>query len=300
LEVALTGDGWVLLGLQGPTFVTGSAGLRFVRRDLGKDRTVFAFHAERLGEYAASFQRQLLATGAVDSSRVQIRVVPPEDLASYLAGQKDPAAGRGSPVAEGERDVARAAADRLYSLGLNKAALEEYRKLAPGGASDPEITNRMAQLHERLGNQADALSQWSLLLAAPEYRERATAGVVRAAAVLGDGARVASNLDALYGIRGFPIGKELVEVARYAERSGQNALELTVLEEYLARYPMGAQGDEVSYRLGGLLERAWEGRDLTRSRQSYEAVLRDYPTSSYALASGDRVDYLKRHFFYVR
>ena len=110
---------------------------------------------------------------------------------------------------------------------------------------------------------------------------------MRAASALGRGDRVASSLDALYAIRGFGIGKELVRVARYAEKAGDNALGLTVLEEYLARYPRGAELDEVHFRLGSLLEKAWEGRDLKRSRASYETVLRDYPTSSFALAAGE-------------
>ena len=96
------------------------------------------------------------------------------------------------------------------------------------------------------------------------------------------------------------MGGELVEVARFADRTSRHALELTVLEEYLSRYPAGDRLDEVHYLLGGLLEKAWEGRDLQRSRTSYEEVVRRYPTSAFSLASGERIDYLKRHFFYVR
>jgi hypothetical protein len=299
VEIVLTGEGWVLLGIDGPTFAAGSAGLRFVRRDLAKDRTVFAFHAERLGEYAVSFQRQQLSTGMLDASRAQVKVVQPDELAATI-GSQGGSGGSSSVAIEGDRVVARAAADRLYALGLDKAALAEYRKLAADSSGDPVVTGKIADLAEKLGNPTDALAQWSSLASLPEYRERAVAGIVRAAASLGDGGRIASNLDALYKIRGFPVNRELVEVARYAERASDSVLELTALEEYLSRYPAGGELDEVYYRLGLLLEKAWEGRDLKRSRECYEAVVSQYPTSAFALSAGDRIDYLKRHFFYVR
>jgi hypothetical protein len=296
VEVSLEGDGWVLLGVQAASAGTEGEGLAFLRRIPGRESTGFVFRADRPGAYHASFQRQVASTGSLVGRRLLVSVDAP------LSAPAGEVLGGGDGKAPGGLEVtaARASADRLYGLGLYQSALTEYRRLAREIPGQAGIMARIAELDERLGNAQAAADGWAQVLDSPEVREQAVAGIVRTASLLGDGTRVDTTLDALFRIKGLDIGSEIVEVARYAERSGRNALELTVLEEYLRRYPGGEQADEVYFLLGGLLERAWEGRDLARSRACYETVVRSYPTSRFSLASGERIDYLMRHFFYVR
>jgi len=59
-------------------------------------------------------------------------------------------------------------------------------------------------------------------------------------------------------------------------------------------------GDEVIFRLAQVLESEWAGRDLRRARDLYRTLVADYPLSDHWRASGARIEYLNRHFFFIR
>ena len=322
IQIVLPGDGWMLTLVKPAAGRAGSSSeaVRFLGREGQAAGTVFSFEAEALGADLLTFERQNLSAGTREVEVALVRVLPEAELAAFAAEQAAPAAagvaggavapaGRaaGAEVSLGAEGtlpaappevVARAAADRLYAMGFHKAALEEYLKLA--SAPTPELVHRVAELYALTGNHREAITYWRRNLAVPEYRDRALTGLVRSAAALGDSQIVDEYLDAFLGLKDLPVAAELAEVARFAGREGRRELELCVLEDYLARYPDGEQADEVYYRLGVLLESSWQGRDLSRSRECYETVLRDYGTGAYAGKAADRLAYLNRHFFLVR
>jgi hypothetical protein len=58
--------------------------------------------------------------------------------------------------------------------------------------------------------------------------------------------------------------------------------------------------DELLFRLAGILESEWEGRDLRRSRSIYREIVAEFPLSSFRRPAQRRIEYLDRHFFLIR
>ena len=61
-----------------------------------------------------------------------------------------------------------------------------------------------------------------------------------------------------------------------------------------------AEGDWILYTLAQLLESPWEGRDVRRARGLYRRLVDEYPFSVHWDAARERIEFLNRHFFYIR
>jgi len=66
------------------------------------------------------------------------------------------------------------------------------------------------------------------------------------------------------------------------------------------RHPDGDRLDEAAFVTAQLLESESPFRDLKRSRDLYDALLRQFPESAHAAEAAERLRYLDRHFFTVR
>ena len=61
-----------------------------------------------------------------------------------------------------------------------------------------------------------------------------------------------------------------------------------------------AADDELLYRLGRLYESEWPGQDLVVARDLYMELVNSYPLSLHRQPAQRRIEYLNRHFFYIR
>jgi hypothetical protein len=89
----------------------------------------------------------------------------------------------------------------------------------------------------------------------------------------------------------------LAEAARLAAE-GDRAAAVALIEEM--RVAGLGNEDELLFRLAGILEEEWEGRDLRRSRSIYQEIVSGFPLSVYRRPSQRRIEYLDRHFFLIR
>ncbi len=81
---------------------------------------------------------------------------------------------------------------------------------------------------------------------------------------------------------------------RNEERTEAIALLETLLETGVSGY------DRVLYRLASLYEEPGDKRDLARSRDLYRRLVEEYPLSEYWERATARVEFLERHFFFIR
>ncbi|MCG8479478.1 MAG: hypothetical protein MI724_10310 [Spirochaetales bacterium] len=60
------------------------------------------------------------------------------------------------------------------------------------------------------------------------------------------------------------------------------------------------EGDWILYTSAQLFESPWEGRDIRRARALYRRLVDEYPFSLHWDAARERIEFLNRHFFYIR
>lgn len=86
-------------------------------------------------------------------------------------------------------------------------------------------------------------------------------------------------------------------VALLGERN-EYALQGRLLEALLRAGML--EGDWILYTLARMFESPWDGRDIRRARDTYLRLVNEYPFSRYWDAAGERIEFLNRHFFYIR
>ncbi len=200
----------------------------------------------------------------------------------------------------GDADVVLAGANRLYAMGLHKAALQEYLKTSVDGGYSPAVVERIAQLYEERGEHGLACAFWERNLTIDGYGDRAVAGVVRNGVADGDTAIVQAYTGALLSATPDVVGPELVAAAAVEAEAGNGELSVRLLLRYLGRETAGEELDEVYFLLGGVYERVGPLRDLKQALACYTSVVEGFPGSSFAGRAQERVRYLNTHFFYVR
>jgi hypothetical protein len=289
VSIELEGRGWLFLGLPSGR----SAGVSYLTMDAGGPRSVFSFKALEYGEYDLGFQLQDNARGLLQNETVRLRVLPEEQFSESVARQA--AVPQAAPLDPGEL----AAAERLFTARAFDLALAEYLKLYREG--DPLLNDRLAFIYAETGEPAAAAKYYQKNLSAPDpYGELAVVGLARAALALGSEEMVHEQLKGLLGVRSLPIGRELLDTARFLMERGRAALALEPLREYLRRYERGAELDRAWFLLARLYELESPLRDVAKAREYYTKIYDELPESAYAAEAQARIRYLDRYFFNVQ
>lgn len=158
---------------------------------------------------------------------------------------------------------------------------------APGERHETTVTDRRSPARtadEPIGaagdGSGDAAQDASDTLASPDPVDRA--------------------VEALLAGRPVPEGTASGDVlARAEDMATDQPAQAVALYRAMLDGGVGA-GDTLLFRLAGLLERDWDGRDLRRARDLYRRVVDEYPLSGHWDAARERIEYLNRHFFYIR
>ncbi len=289
IEVVFDNAGWIYLGFAD---YTDEDGLRYISKQSKEGKTLFYFKALQLGVYNLSFQLQDNISGTLLRELIAVKVITEDEFSSFL--QND------SPVSSAhikERDLS--FAHKLFELGQFKDSLAEYLKFYQEG--DSFLNQRLAEIYFILKDYRRSIHYWKKNLhAGGEYFEKAVTGLSQAYMGTDNYNELVSHMRYLFTENNVPQENDLVTLAKYFKSRNSDALAFVLLGEYMKYYPYGSNIDQIYYLLGVLYEKDTQFRDLKKSRNYYQKVLDEYPESFYADSSSERVNYLNRHFFYVR
>jgi hypothetical protein len=292
IEIVMDGAGYLFLGFADRQ----TDSMTFKARSVKDGRTSFTFKALRLGTWDLDFQQQDAATGTSRVEGVRVVVLEEEEFAAAVQRQ---ASGETSEVLSALETGRVEWAEKLVALGKARQAVAEYLKGYREG--NPDLNDRIAALYAATDDEAAAEKYWKKNVgAAAPYGDRAVVGLARLAVGSGDLDGYLAWHRQLLAVTAEPIGDVLVDAALAARELGDAGLGIDLLAEYGRRYPDGARLDEAAFVTAQLLESESPFRDLKRSRDLYDALLRQFPESAHAAEASERLRYLDRHFFTVR
>jgi tetratricopeptide (TPR) repeat protein len=265
IQIVFDDPGWIFSGF---TDGNSSQGVGYLSKDSKADKTLFNFKAIEYGSFGLEFQLQDNIKGTSQKERITVKVVTEDEFSTFL--QND-----------------------------STSALDEYLKLYREG--DTFLNNRLADIYYTLKDYRRAIHYWKKNLgSADSYRRSAIAGLSRAYITTDNFNELVSHMRYLFNGRNVPEETDLLSLAEYFTSRNADKLSLELLNEYISSYPYGKNVDEIYYLLGVLYEKQTDFRDYKKSRDFYQKIISDFPESRYADPARERVDYLNRHFFYVR
>ncbi|MBA7711758.1 hypothetical protein ES703_120724 [subsurface metagenome] len=186
-----------------------------------------------------------------------------------------------------------------------ESALVEFIKDYREGS--PYLNDRIAAIYSRTGRHEAAVKYYRRNLeAAGEYADRAVLGLIRSALALEDPVLLLDQLQSFLDLDPILIEQDLVAIARFQLKSGHYSAALNLFDEYLKRYLAGpaadssAYLDEVYFLIAQAFEQDCPQRDLKKARDFYQSVYDEFPESSFAGRSYQRIRYLDRYFFHIR
>lgn len=289
IEIVFDNAGWIYLGFADDT---DDNGLRFVSKDSNQGKTLFYFKALHLGVYNLSFQLQDNISGTLLRELIAVKVITEDEFSSFL--QNDSPVGT-APLEE--RDLS--FAHKLFDLGQYRNALTEYLKYYQEG--DSFLNQRLAEIYFILKDYRRAIHYWKKNMnAGGEYYKQAVTGLSQSYMGTDNYNELVSHMRYLFTKNNIPQENDLITLAKYFKSRNSDALALELLNEYMKYYPYGNNIDQIYYLLGVIYEKDTAFRDLKKSRDYYQKLLDEYPESRYADSAIERVNYLNRHFFYVR
>jgi hypothetical protein len=289
IQIVFDDPGWIFSGF---TDGNSSQGVGYLSKDSKADKTLFNFKAIEYGSFGLEFQLQDNIKGTSKKERITVKVVTEDEFSTFLQNDSTAAS---AEINEQDMEFAQ----KLYDLGQYQNALAEYLKLYREG--DTFLNNRLADIYYTLKDYRRAIHYWKKNLgSADSYRRSAIAGLSRAYITTDNFNELVSHMRYLFNGRNVPEETDLLSLAEYFTSRNADKLSLELLNEYISSYPYGKNVDEIYYLLGVLYEKQTEFRDYKKSRDFYQKILSAYPESRYADPARERVDYLNRHFFYVR
>jgi hypothetical protein len=289
IEIVFDTAGWVYLGFEDKTLQDG---LRYISKDSKRGKTIFCFKALQLGIYNLYFQLQDNISGMLLKELIAVKVITEDEFTSFMQNDSPSVSEK-----KNERDLS--FANKLFELGQLRDSLVEYLKFYQEG--DVFLNQRLAEIYFMLEDYRRAIHYWKKNLHAEgEYFHQAIAGLSQAYMNTDNYNELISHMRYLFTENNVPRQNDLVKLAKYFKTHNSFVLALELMLEYMKYYPYGEKIDEVYYHLGELYEKDTKFRNLKKSRDYYQKVLDEYPESIYADRACECVDYLNRHFFYVR
>jgi len=289
IQIVFNKPGWIFSGFSDDT---AEHGLSFVSKDSKAEKTLFTFKADEFGAFGLEFQLQDNSAGKIRKESITVKVVTEDEFSSIMDN---------STIANDTEKIVKdlSFANKLYELGQYRNALTEYLKQYQG--DDSFLNNRLADIYFLLKDYRRAIHYWKKNINGSDtYKKLAVAGLSKAYMKTDNFNSLVSHMRYLFNNNTVPQEDELLSLAKYFTSRNADKLSLELLNEYMQSYPFGNNVDEIYYLLGSLYEKETDFRNFKKSRYYYQKILSDYPESMYADRARDRVDYLNRHFFYVR
>jgi tetratricopeptide (TPR) repeat protein len=294
VTVTLKGEGWIYLGEK-----DRKEGVTFLTRDSSAQSTDFLFHVERKNSYELAFQRQKSSTAETVVKQVGIEVVSREEFSRYIGTGAENSLYKPGDAEKADYSLAH----RLFENERYEEALEEYKaRYVPGNPEiSPEIADRIASLSLTFDKYNDALRFWEQNRETEgEYSDKAVAGIITVAVALGDENLFHSYIEDFLSIEEIPVEKQHLEAARFAEKNELHSTAITLLEEFIDRYPGSRSVDLAYFTLGRMYEKKSSIQDVKQAINYYTIIIENFPASEYWIKAEERKEYLDRHYLHIR
>jgi hypothetical protein len=281
IEVSFSRDGWIFLGFAKPS---DSKAISFISRKTQANQTFFNFKANAEGIYDLIFSRQDNSSG--NDTRENVRV--------YV----DPALGAGAST-KSQANIEGKTADELYNAQMYKEALAKY--LENNSESSPFLNDRIAELYKKTGSADLAAKFWQKNIEIPgDFADKAVVEIAKLYTEKKDQPGLEKFVSQLAGTEGIPYERYIALIARYLDKSGENASDISIIRSFIAGHSDAANVDEFYFMLGKLYEKDTPVRDLHKSMMYYKKVCNEYPESYFFDAATERINYLNRYFFIIK
>jgi tetratricopeptide (TPR) repeat protein len=303
IEISFDKEGWLFLGYKDQK---SSEAIAFQTRQYREGSTVFVFSARKLGAYDLPFLFQENYSGSQEKMIMGVLVLEDDEFdrrISEVTGERQSEA----------EDLQYA--ERLTELGQYEKALGEFLKRYRD--SSPYLNDRIADLYLKTGQFNAAMQYWmknwqrrqmknglgekpDTAGATQEYSNRAISGIIRTCIAMDDHPTLLQYTEPLLSIDGAPIEREIIMLVRYLidKKDFRSARE--TLQRYLRARSSGGSMDEILFLIGRIYEEDTEHRNYKMARDTYTRVYTEFPESFFADSSKEKVDFLNRHFLFVR
>lgn len=280
VTIRLDGGGWVFLGARDAAADTTDTteAVTYRRRRSLDGATELTLRAEEPGSYTLSFQRQDLSRGTIERQLVALDVAdtaqPAADLAASDSATDADYSGSSDP--QDDRVAKDSAPDNPQEVAA--AAHRALRDNRPDLAAD--LWRRNSSLDTPFGREARR-GLFDLSFNNARYAE----AIDHARTML-------SHSEA-------PPVASLALLSDHASGNDRPSDAFELLQRGL-ELTEGRERDALLFRLARLYETDAELRNLRSSLTHYRQIVHSYPLSRYWEPSRERIEYLERHFFYLR
>ncbi len=301
VEIPFGGNGWVYLGE-----LIGQNGVSYSSHRLDAEGQVFSFIAEKIGVYALKFYKQDFLRDYTLTDYVQITVTrapdvsvgggssanravyaeprwpsPEQEAAAIDGGAAGVSSGQASSSSAGTTAASAVSATAAQSASPDTAAsapaaVQSSVSASSSDAGDTAVSEAVSGgLTPPLATSAAGIP--------PEAGSGASIGST--SIVLSDGAPPAQY---------YQQAQAQFDAKNYAGV-------VSVLDQFRANYPGGAEGDDRALWLyGQACEAAGPTRDVKIALACYQRIVSDYPFSDYHAAAQNRVTYIDRYYLAIQ
>lgn len=286
ITVNLEKEGWFFLGSDNNQQLNG---LRLVSSEQAGGYSNFTFNALELGTYALKFLHQDNIRGTQTTDTIHVTVMSNSDFENKLS----------NTTIMDIPEVDYSYADALMNAGQYESAVTEYLKSYRD--SSPYLNDRIAEAYWNLGNYSLSKQYWlNNIDTDKEYSEKAVIGIINASIASDDYSTVLRYANRINGISAINTAGVLINLTEFYKNRRDYESAIDTCNLFLSRYPTSRLIHKLYFIMGELYEENSSFRDFEKSIYYYKMIYENFPESTYSREARERVDYINRHFFYIR
>jgi tetratricopeptide (TPR) repeat protein len=286
ITINLEKEGWIFLGAEGNQQLNG---LKLVSSDQSGGYSNFTFNALELGTYALKFLHQDNTQGTQIIDTIHVSVLSDNDFEKEIMNT--------AAIEIPEEDLTYA--DALMNAGQYESAISEYLKYYRD--NNYYLNDRLAEAYMKLGNYSLAKQYWvNNADSGTEFSEKAILGIINAAIAADNYETILRYVNRIHGISSISTAEVLINLTEYYKKRQYYQSAIDTYNLFMTRYPESRLLYRLYFIMGELYEENSEFRDFEKAVTFYEMIYQEFPESENARESRERVDYINRHFFYIR
>ncbi len=285
ITINLENNGWLFLGSDNNEQLNG---LKLVSSDQSGGYSNFTFNALELGYYELKFLHQDNIRGIQTTDTIHVTVLTDTEFENKLTNNNTDI---------GETDFTYA--ENLMNAGQYAPAVTEFLKNYR--ESNSYLNDRIAEAYSEMSNHSLAVQYWlKNINTNAEYSEKAVLGIVNSSIAADDYATLLRYVNRLSNISSLSIDEVLIDLTEYYKNKQDYEAAIDTYNQFMTRYSFSRLLDKMYFLMGSLYEENSAYRDFEKAVIFYEMIYENFPESTNSRNARERVDYINRHFFYIR
>ncbi len=285
--INLEKEGWLFLGSENNEQLNG---LKLISNEQSGGYSNFTFNALELGYYELKFLHQDNRNGTQATDTIFVTVLTDNEFENKLTG---------NVIETSNPEADFTYADSLMTAREYEYAITEYLKNYR--ESNSYLNDRIAEAYSNMGNNSLAMQYWiKNINTNAEYAEKAVIGIVNSSIATDDYSTLLRYVNRLPNIASTSIEEVLLHLTEYYKSRQDYQTAIDTYNLFMTRYPFSRMLDKMYFLMGTLYEENSSVRDFEKAIIFYEMIYEKFPESTKSRAARDRVDYINRHFFYIR